>query len=127
MYVLVRIKRNTGLSGVLAKIKIYINDKQVAAIKPNQQIELELPADEAKLSVSQIGVRSNELVVKKGQVIEILKPSWWRIIFIVIFIAAFLIGLLSFEYRIYASIILLVVAIAVDYFIKGFELKVVYP
>ena len=124
---MVRIKRNTGLSGVLAKIKIYINDKQVAAIKPNQQIELELPADEAKLSVSQIGVRSNELVVKKGQVIEILKPSWWRIIFIVIFIAAFLIGLLSFEYRIYASIILLVVAIAVDYFIKGFELKVVYP
>lgn len=123
-----RIKRNTGLSGILGRIKIYVNDKQVATIKPNQQIELDLPADEAKISVSQAGVRSNELVVKEGQVVEISKPSWWRIITIIFFIAAFLIGLLlPSDYRIYGSIILLILAIVIDHFIKGFELKIVYP
>lgn len=37
----------------------------------NQQIELELPADDAKLSLYQTGVCSNELVAKEGQVIKI--------------------------------------------------------
>lgn len=125
---LLRIIRNTGLSGFLARINIYINDKQVATIKRNQQLELELPAEEAKISVSQAGVRSNELVVKEGQVVEIINSSRSRIISIFLFMAAFLIGLLlPFDYRIYGYILLLIIAVAIDYFIEGFELKIVYP
>ena len=125
---MLRVKRNTGFSGILGRIKIYVNDEQVATIKPNKQIELELPANEANISVSQAGVRSNELVVKEGQVVEILTSSRWYISSIFIFIAIFLIGLLlPFDFRIFGHIILLIIAIAIDYFTEGFELKVVYP
>lgn len=73
---LVRIKRNTGISGAGSRIKVYVNDEKAATIKQNRQVELELPADEAKVSVSQLGVRSNELIVKEGQVVEIITRSW---------------------------------------------------
>lgn len=125
---MLRVKRNTGFSGALARINIYVNDKQVATIKRNQQIELELPADKAKISVSQVGVRSNELVVKEGQVVEITSSSRWHIISISLIIAMFFIGLLlPFDYRIFGYIILLILSIAITYFIEGFELRVIYP
>ena len=83
---MVRIKRNTGILGAGSRIKIYINDKKVATIKQNKQVELELPADEAKVSVSQLGVRSNELIVKEGQVVEIITRSWTYVSLILFFI-----------------------------------------
>jgi len=128
LYILVRIKRSTGFSGFLARIKIYVDDEQVATIKQNQQIEVELPTDEAIISVSQAGVNSNELVVKEGQVVEITNSSWWHISFISLIIAMFFMGLLlPFDYRIFGYIIFLIISIAINYFIEGFELKVIYP
>lgn len=87
------IKRNTGFSGSLSKINIYINDEKVARIKQNQQIDLELPSDTAKIHVTQGGVHSNELVVKEGQVIEITNSSWFRIYYPLLFISFWLIVL----------------------------------
>ncbi len=125
---MLRVKRSTGFSGALSRINIYINDEQVARIKQNEQIELELPTNEAKISVSQAGVRSNDLIVKEGQVVEITHSKRWRISFIFFIIALFFIGLLlPFDYRIIGNIILLICWIAINYYIEGFELKVIYP
>ena len=128
MYVLVRIKRNTGLSGVLAKIKIYINDKKVATIKQNKQVELELPSDEAKVSVSQLGVHSNEVIVKNGQVVEITTRSWTYISLILFFVVlASMSVFLPSPYNIIMPIILTVLYLGLYKFIEGFRLKVIYP
>ena len=128
MYFLVRIKRNTGIPGSLGSIKIHVDDEQVATIKQNQNIEVELPTDEAKIAVSQAGVRSNELVVKEGQVVEITASLNYHIYLIVFVIAMFIIGLLlPYEYRIIGYAILIIMAFIINYFIEGYKLRVVYP
>ncbi|MBG9983459.1 hypothetical protein HYO62_01005 [Aerococcaceae bacterium DSM 111022] len=122
------IKRNTGFSGSLSKINIYINDEKVARIKQNQQIDLELPSDTAKIHVTQGGVHSNELVVKEGQVIEITNSSWFRIYYPLLFISFWLIAvLIPHTYKIIVYITILIVTFALTYFKNGFDLKVIYP
>ena len=83
---MVRIKRTTGISGAGSRIKIYVNDEKAATIKQNKQVELDLPSNQARISVSQLGVHSNELDVKEGQVIEITTRSWTYISLILLFI-----------------------------------------
>src|SRR5699024_7921693 len=112
---MIRIKRNTRIPGSLGRIKIHVNDEQVATIKQNQNIEVELPTDEAKIAVSQAGTRSNELVVKEGQVVEITASLSYHIYLIVFVIAMFIVGLLlPYEYRIigYAYLIISIVKLS---------------
>lgn len=125
---LVRIKRNTGISGAGSRIKVYVNDEKAATIKQNKQVELELPADEAKVSVSQLGVRSNELIVKEGQVVEIITRSWTYVSLILFFIIlASASVFLPLPYSIVVPIILTILYLRIYKFIDGFRLKVIYP
>lgn len=125
---MVRIKRNTGILGAGSRIKIYINDKKVATIKQNKQVELELPSDEAKVSVSQLGVHSNEVIVKNGQVVEITTRSWTYISLILFFVVlASMSVFLPSPYNIIMPIILTVLYLGLYKFIEGFRLKVIYP
>lgn len=125
---LVRIKRNTGISGAGSRIKVYVNDEKVATIKQYKQVELELPADEAKVSVSQLGVRSNELIVKEDLVVEITTRSWTYVSLILFFIIlASASVFLPLPYSIVVPIILTILYLGIYKFIDGFRLKVVYP
>ena len=125
---LVRIKRNTGISGAGSRIKVYVNDEKAATIKQNKQVELELPADEAKVSVSQLGVRSIELIVKEGQVVEIITRSWTYVSLILFFIIFALASVfLPLPYSIVVPIILTILYLGIYKFIDGFRLKVIYP
>lgn len=125
---MIRIKRNTRIPGSLGRIKIHVNDEQVATIKQNQNIEVELPTDEAKIAVSQAGTRSNELVVKEGQVVEITASLSYHIYLIVFVIAMFIVGLLlPYEYRIIGYAFLIIMPFVINYFIEGYKLRVVYP
>ena len=125
---MVRIKRNTGILGAGSSIKIYINDKKVATIKQNKQVELELPSDEAKVSVSQLGVHSNELIVKEGQVVEITTQSWTYVSLILFFIILALASVfLPLPYSIVVPIILTILYLGIYKFIDGFRFKVIYP
>lgn len=74
---LVRIKRNTGIPGSLGSIKIHVDDEQVATIKQNQNIEVELPTAEAKIAVSQAGgwSKDKELTQLKSSLDTIQKTS----------------------------------------------------
>lgn len=125
---LIRIKRNTGSSGMLGKIKIYIDGEEAARIKQDQQIELELPNEEVTITATQFGSRSNELVVKNGQVVEITNSSWLYAYYAFVFVAIFL--LLFFvpdAYRSIGYLILLAIAAALLVFKNVFEIKVIYP
>lgn len=125
---LVRIKRNTGIPGSLGSIKIHVDDEQVATIKQNQNIEVELPTAEAKIAVSQAGTRSNELVVKEGQVVEITASLSYHIYLIAFVIGMFFVGLLlPDEYRLIGYAILIIMPFVINYFIEGYKLRVVYP
>ena len=113
---------------MLGKIKIYRDGHEVAKIKEGQQIELELPSDEAKITVSQFASRSNELVVTDGQVVEISNASWLYAYYIFVFIALFLLTFfVPNAYRSIGYFILLTIATALLIFKQVFDLKVVYP
>ncbi|MDN6672312.1 MAG: hypothetical protein L0L07_08420 [Staphylococcus equorum] len=125
---MIGIKRNTGVSGSFFSMKIYINDQEVTRIKEGQQIELELPNDEAKIYVSQFENHSNELIIKDGQVVEITNSSWLYFSFITIFVLLILISIfLPFNYRIIGFIFVIILSIALSYFKNGFDLEVIYP
>lgn len=122
------VKRKTGFTGILSNINIYINDKKVAGIKQNQQIELALPTDKAKIYVSKMGTYSNELVVTEGQVIEITNSPWTRIYNIFVITSLWLIAvLIPHTYKIIGYIFIMVVSIVLMSFKNGFKLKVICP
>lgn len=117
---------NITLAG--SRIIVYVNDEKAATIKQNKQVELELPADEAKVSVSQLGVRSNELIVKEGQVVEINTRSWTYVSLILFFIILALASVfLPLPYSIVVPIILTILYLGIYKFIDGFRLRVIYP
>lgn len=125
---MIRIKRNTGRMGSLGRLDIHINDEQVETIRQDRTVELEIPTEEAKLSVHQAGVRSNELVVKKGQVVEITTSLRWKIFYLVFIIGLFFVGLvLPDNYRLVGYIVLILMPLSVNYFVEGFELNKIYP
>lgn len=125
---MVQIKRNTGFSGAGSRITVYINDEKAAAIKQNKQVELEIPSDEAKVSVSQFGVHSNELLIKDGQVVEITTRPWTYISIVLFFILLSSASIyLPSPYRLIVSILLIVAYIGLYQFVNGFKLEVVYP
>lgn len=123
---MLKIKRNTGISGSLGRIKIHVNDEQVATIRQNQNIEVELPTNEGKIAVSQAGTRSNELVVKEGQVVEIKTSLSYHIYLIAFVIGLLFVGLLlPSEYRIIGYAILIIISSVINYFIEGHKLRVI--
>lgn len=114
--------------GSLGRLDIHINDEQVETIRQDRTVELEIPTEEAKLSVHQAGVRSNELVVKKGQVVEITTSLRWKIFYLVFIIGLFFVGLvLPDNYRLVGYIVLILMPLSINYFVEGFELNKIYP
>ncbi len=125
---LIRIKRNTGLSGILGNIKIKVDGQDAARIREGQQIELELPDEDATISASQFGSRSNDLVVKNGQVVEITNSAWLPAYYLFVLVA---ILMLSFfvpdAYRSVGYLALIAIATTLLIFNNVFDIKVIYP
>ena len=125
---MIGVKRNTGFTGILSRIKIHVNGKEVAKIKEIQQIELYLPADEVKIYVSKAGSYSNELVVNDGQVVEITNSFWLHLNYLVTLTGFFLATLfLPHNYRIIGYVLLFITTIALSSFKNSFDFKVIYP
>lgn len=120
----ITIKRNTGWQGAGSNIQIKVNDEKVASISENQHLEVELPHDKAHLKVSQIGIKSNEIEVKDGDIVEIISTSWYRMNF-PLFIAVMALPIfIPGWYRlitIFSLSLLLVISL---FLIDGFYLKV---
>lgn len=83
--------RKTGVFGMGAGISIKVNGQKISRITENQQLEITIPNETARIKVSQHGVKSNELTVQEGDTIEI-RTSIWSYInpFLLILIPIFL-------------------------------------
>lgn len=67
----VTIKRKTGGSGAGTKTTINVNGEKVAKIAHQEEIELDIQNEPAVVKVKQFGVKSNDISVENGDVLEI--------------------------------------------------------
>ena len=74
----IKVIRKTGWNGMGMFIDIKINGKKAARVIEKGESIIGLSKDSAKLQVTQLGLRSNEIEVKKGDIIEIQSTKWYR-------------------------------------------------
>jgi len=120
----IKIKRNTGWQGSGSNIKIIVNGEEVASVPENQQVEVELPHDQAHLKVSQLGISSGEIEVKDGDRLEVIPTRWYRMNF-PIFIAMLVLSIfIPGLYRLITIFSLSLILVISLYLTDGFQLKV---
>lgn len=127
----ITIKRNTGSNGIASKIQIKLNGKEVASIMEKKEVEIEIPEDKSNLEVTRFGNKSNKILVKDGDVVEITSTAFYRrgvalslplgIIFGVILI----ILIPELIYRLIIATTFLVIIAISQYYFKLFNIKVV--
>lgn len=120
------IKRKTGPAGVGSKMSIKVNGEKVTKIAYQQEIELDIENEHALIKVEQLGVKSNEINVKNGDVVEIKTTN---MTYITIFMLLVYIVVSSFEqmaaYITPLRIIFFILLVITLVITQGFELKVI--
>src|SRR5690554_2557291 len=121
----ITIKRNTGWQGMGTRIQILVNGEKVASVSGKQQVEIELPDNKAHLKVTQTGIKSNEIEVQDGDIIEITQTRLHRMSFpLMMVIMFFTIFIPSLTYRFIATISLGGLLTISLFITDGFYLKV---
>lgn len=122
----ITIKRNTGWMGGATDIQIRLNGEKAARVMENQTVEVELLGDKAYIKATQFGIKSNEIEVKDGDILEITTKRWRKISFYIIIVAFVLTSfILEPTYRIAVFIPLLVLSTINTFLIEGFHIKVI--
>jgi translation initiation factor IF-1 len=122
----ITIKRNTGWIGSAAKIQIKLNGDKVASVNENQQVEVKLPNDKAYIKATQFEIKSNEIEVKDGDIVEITSKKWYQMSLPVIIFVIFSMNFISNStYRIAALISVCVLYIISILLMDGFYLRVI--
>lgn len=120
----VTVVRHTGIIGMAGAIVIKINGEIVNKVKTEQQVIIDLPSDTARLKVSQYGVRSNELKVNDGEIVEITTPKWsGLILFSIILLPSISNFIPNFQHRMIYVVIYLVVAMVMLFGMKWYKIK----
>ena len=120
------IRRSTGWVGSASLIQIIINEKKAAGIMENQRLEVELPDDKTNLKAKQFGVKSNEIEVRDGDILEIRRTRWHRMIFpLMIAIQFSIIFIPSLAYRLITLLFFSILIIISIFFIKGFHIEII--
>lgn len=124
----VTIKRNTGWSGSGSRAVIKLNGKKVAEVSEKQEVRIDIPNEKVKLRISLMGIKSSELEVKDGEIIEITPTRWYKnlnkIILILILLSAFVSGLFpSVRKSIFIMTLWILLLISL-FLIDGFHLSV---
>jgi hypothetical protein len=58
-----------------------LNGENLAGVNNNQSVDVEIPAGETHLRVTQFGIKSNLIRVKDGDIIRITSTRWLRMSF----------------------------------------------
>lgn len=116
----ITIRRSTD-TGATGKMQVIINGEKVAAIDEGESLEVEIPNEVSILKVRRFGVRSNEIEVRDGDVLEIKYKRWHLILLPLVIV--FIILIISFPELPYTSTIL---PISVLFLIATFVPKVYY-
>ena len=120
------IRRSTGWVGSASLIQIIINEKKAAGIMENQRLEVELPDDKTNLKAKQFGVKGNEIEVRDGDILEIKRTRWHRMIFpLMIAIQFSIIFIPSLAYRLITLLFFSILIIISIFFIKGFHIEII--
>jgi hypothetical protein len=120
----ITIVRHTGIMGMGGTIAIKINGKKVDKVKTEQQVEINIPNDHARLEVSQSSIRSNELEVNDGETIEITTPKWsGLILFLMIILPPLANFIPNFQYRTINVIIYVIVVMILLFSVKWYRIK----
>lgn len=120
------IRRSTGWAGSASLIQIIVNGEKVAGIMENQSLEVELPDGKINLKAKQFGVKSNEVEVRDGDILEIKRTRWHRMIFpLMIAIQFSIIFIPSLAYRLITLLFFSVLIIISIFFIKGFNIEII--
>ena len=124
---MIKIKRNTGIMGIIGSLMVYITGEKIDNIKANKQIELKLPKDQATIKVSQLGSTSNELLVQDGETVEITTTDSTYIgLFVSIILISTLNTYLSSPYNIILPILFAILYIcSYLFYLNVFELKTI--
>ncbi|MBU3129930.1 hypothetical protein LGL55_19540 [Clostridium tagluense] len=121
----ITIKRNTGWQGTGSKIQIKVNGEKADSVMENNSVDIELPEGKAHIKVTQFGIKSNEIVVKEGDIIQITSTRLTRMIFPLILIVQFLtIFIPNLKYRLTIFFILCAFIISSIFLFNGFHLSV---
>lgn len=83
------IKRKTSWLGMGSKMAIKVNNEKVSKISFRQEQEITIPGENAVLSVSQYGSKSNKITVTDGDVVEIKTATLTYIAFALLFVYIF--------------------------------------
>lgn len=117
----ITIKRNTGFVGSAMKINIRINGEKISSVYNNQTLNIEIPDGENYLKVGQFGLKSDELKVKDGDVLQITHTMWHRwVIPFAIIIEALTIFIPNSTYRLPVFFILLSLIFVITFLLLYF-------
>jgi len=121
----ITIKRDTGFTGMGSKVQIKINGEKVASIKYNEQVDIEIPEIEARLKVTQSGMKSNEIKVKDGDIIKITTTSFNRISMILMSIVIIVTNFIpNLTYKLITFTFLIILLVIGLLSIEGFHIQV---
>lgn len=94
----VEIKRDTGIIGVVSKMNIKVNDEKVAEIQNEEVKEITLPMDKARVQITQMGAKSNEVRVEDGDRFVLTTTFWGKYGLFLLIIIAMVAGILFNNY-----------------------------
>jgi hypothetical protein len=123
---LITIKRNTGWQGIALKMCIKVNGEKVAMVEEQKKAEVNISRDRAYVQVTQSGIKSNEIEVKDGDILEITSTKLYRmnLPLLIITITIFNILIPNSIHSIIAIIIIGTLDIISLFLFKGFHIKV---
>lgn len=103
---------------------VILNGEKLAKVTENSQIAVKLPDERAYLKIRHSGVKSNEIEVRDGDVIEIKKKKWYKwsypLFMMIIFLSLLFPGLAN---KIIFIVVIGLIFISSFYFIDGYYLK----
>lgn len=127
----ITIKRNIGWDGVASKIQIKVNGKKVGSIMEGKQMEIEILEGKSNLEVTRFGNKSNKIVVKDGDIIEITSTDFYRKGVSLSLPIGFIMGIIliilipNLKYRIIITTIFLAIIVILQLVFKLFNIQVV--
>lgn len=87
----VRLKRDTGMVGVMGNLSVKMNGEKVEKIKNQEILNIDIPDEGATIQLSQLGAKTQEQLVREGDRLEVKTTFLGKYgIFIVILLSAVL-------------------------------------
>lgn len=107
----VEIKRDTGIIGVVSKMNIRVNDEKVAEIRNEEVKDITIPMDKARVQITQMGAKSNEVRVGDGDRFVLNTTFWGKYGLFLLIIIATVAGILINNYARYGVFIVYFIAL----------------